>query len=91
MVNNFLTKQRERPSYGAIVFFIGLFHSLLWLVIPIQSSAATPLKQLVNNGTKENNEKQPPVESRDNLEQITHRIRRGDTLARILKPYGISG
>ncbi len=91
MVNNFLTKQRERPSYGAIVFFIGLFHSLLWLVIPIQSSAATPLKQLVNNGTKENNEKQPPVESLDNLEQITHRIRRGDTLARILKPYGISG
>jgi murein DD-endopeptidase MepM/ murein hydrolase activator NlpD len=90
MIHNFLTKRRERTSYGAIAFFIGLLHALLWLVISIQPSTATPLKQLVNNGTKENNEKQPPVESLGNLEQITHRISPGDTLARILKPYGLS-
>jgi len=91
MVLSLLTKRRKRISYGTIVFFIGLSHALLWLVIPIQPSTATPLKQPANNGTIENNEKQPPVESLGNLEQITHRISRGDTLARILKPYGLSG
>ena len=81
MVLSLLTKRRKRTSYGAIVFFIGLSHALLWLVIPIQPSTATLLKQPANNGTIENNEKQPPVESLGNLEQITHRISRGDTLA----------
>ena len=84
-------KRREHPSYGAIAFFIGLFHALIWLVIPIHPSSATPLKQAAKNGTKEKNEKLPPVESLDNLEQITHRISQGDTLAGILKPYGLSG
>lgn len=84
-------KRRDRASFGANAFFIGLFLTLLWLVTPIQPSGATPLKQPANGVTKEKGATHPPIESLDTLEQIIYRIRRGDTLARILKPYGLSG
>ena len=83
--------RRDRASFGAIVFFVGLFFTLLWLVTPIQPLGTTPLKQSANGVTQENGAKHPLIESLDTLEQIIYRIRRGDTLARILKPYGLSG
>ncbi len=84
-------KRRDRASFGANAFFIGLFLTLVWLVTPIQPSGATPLKQPANGVRKEKGARHLPIESLDTLKQIIYRIRRGDTLARILKPYGLSG
>ncbi len=82
---------RDGASLGHIAFFIGLFLNLFWLITPIQPSGAAPLKQLTNGVTKEKKAEHLPIESRDTVEQIIYQIRRGDTLARILKPYGLSG
>ncbi|MFQ5849022.1 MAG: peptidoglycan DD-metalloendopeptidase family protein [Candidatus Binatia bacterium] len=87
-VENFLAMIALR---GTAAFFLGVALILLWLVTPIHPSGATSLKQPAKNGANENKPKLPAIESLDSTEHVTLRIQRGDTLAKLLRPYGLSG
>jgi len=72
------------------IFFL-LFHFLVWLPTPINSLHATSLGPSNGNGVKEESAQNGKAHSLNGFERVTHRIRRGDTLGNLLRPYGLSG
>jgi len=83
-----------------MILKISIFHILLSLVISVPLTGASPLTPPAKDRTKGNNgildspalrDQDRRPEASDALEGVTHRIRRGDTLAKLLRPYGLSG
>ncbi len=74
---------------SGIIFLF--FHFLVWLPTPINSLHATSLGSSNGNGARENSAQNGLTKSLNGFERVTHRIRRGDTLGNLLRPYGLSG
>jgi len=72
------------------IFFL-FFHFLVWLPTPISSLHATSVGPPNGDGTKEKSAQNATIDSLNGFERVTHRIRRGDTLGNLLRPYGLSG
>ena len=67
------------------------FHFLVWLPTPINSLHATSLGSSNGNGAREKSAQNGLTHSLNGFERVRHRIRRGDTLGNLLRPYGLSG
>ncbi|NIO09285.1 MAG: hypothetical protein GTO40_15250, partial [Deltaproteobacteria bacterium] len=74
---------------SGILFLV--FHLLVWLPAPITSLHATSLGSARGNGVGKSTTHSGPDDSLNHFQRVTHRIRRGDTLGNLLKPYGLSG
>ncbi len=74
---------------SGILFLV--FHFLVWLPTTINSLHATSLGPSNGNGAKEASAENGKAHSLNGLERVTRRIRRGDTLGNLLRPYGLSG
>jgi len=72
------------------IFFL-VFHFLVWLPTPINSLYSTSLGPSNGNGAKEESAANGEAHSLNGFKRVTHRIRRGDTLGKLLRPYGLSG
>ncbi len=83
-------RQRDWSTPGIIAFLLVLFQSLLWPVTMTLPSGLTPLRQPARDSKEKKRAKLPPIGSFDGLERVTHRIRRGDTLEKLFKPFGLS-
>jgi len=68
-----------------------VFHFLVWLPTSINPLHATSLGVSNGNGAKEESAENGKTHSLNGFERVTHRIRRGDTLGKLLRPYGLSG
>jgi murein DD-endopeptidase MepM/ murein hydrolase activator NlpD len=68
-----------------------VFHFLVWLPTPINPLHATSLGLSNGNGAKQESAENGKTHSLNGFERVTHRIRRGDTLGKLLRPYGLSG
>jgi len=77
--------------YGTSGFFFLFLHLLIWLPTPTSSLHATSLTRPAENGEKDKVSRQKERASLGGLERISHRIRRGDTLGKLLKPFNLSG
>jgi len=75
---------------NSVILFL-VFHFLVWLPTPINSLHATSLGPSNGNGVKEKSAQNGKADSLNGFERVTHRIRRGDTLGNLLRPYGLSG
>ncbi len=83
-------RQRDWATPGIIAFLLVLFQSLLWPVTMTLPSGLTPLRHPTSDSKEQKRAKLPPIGSLDGLERVTHRIRRGDTLEKLFKPFGLS-
>ncbi len=82
--------KRGLVFHGTVTFLFGLSLLLLWPVALIIPSVATSVRKPAKAAKEQMRSELPPVESLDSLERVTHRIRRGDTLGKLLKPFGLS-
>lgn len=79
--------------YGTSGFFLLFLHLLFWLPLSTNSLHAKAFVRHGNNHNvgEEKTAKEKTADPLEDLERITHRIRRGDTLGRLLRPFGLSG
>ncbi len=82
--------KRGLVFHGTVTFLFGLSLLLLWPVALIIPSVATPVRKPAEAAKEQMRSELPAAESLDSLERVTHRIRRGDTLGKLLKPFGLS-
>ncbi len=87
---NLCRRQRDWGTSGIVAFLLVLFQSLLWPVTMTLPSGLTPLRQPPRDSKEQKKAQHPPIGSLDGLKRVTHRIRRGDTLEKLFKPFGLS-
>jgi len=87
---NLYRRQRDWVTPGIVAFLLVLFHSLLWPVTMTLPSGLTPLRQPPRDSKEQKKAQLPPIGSLDGLKRVTHRIRRGDTLEKLFKSFGLS-
>jgi len=87
---NLYRRQRDWVTPGIVAFLLVLFHSLLWPMTMTLPSGLTPLRQPPRDSKEQKKAQLPLIGSLDGLKRVTHRIRRGDTLEKLFKSFGLS-